>query len=192
MKPQRGFTLIEVLVALVIVALGMSALMETMGSSADTATWMRDRSFAQWIAFNQLTLTRLTGQVPGVGQSDGELDFGGRHWRWRQLVTSLNFPGVVRIDVMVQPGDTPLDENHWMATVTGGMGDAVYPPQVQSLYPEPGQTSAPTAVVPTSATTTQSLDATASASGTPLEGTPLDSGPSLDSSPGSAPTTVTE
>ncbi len=42
MSGQGGFTLIEVLVALVIVALGMSALLETLGSAADTSTWLRD------------------------------------------------------------------------------------------------------------------------------------------------------
>ena len=136
---QRGFTLIEVLVALVVVALGMAALMETMGSAADTATYLRDRSFAQWIGFNQLTLLRLSGQLPASGQTDGELDFGGRHWRWRQVITAMDFPGVMRIDVMVQPADTPLDEQHWMATVTGAMGDAVAPSQLQSLYLDPGQ-----------------------------------------------------
>ncbi len=84
MRTQRGFTLIEVLVALVIVALGMAALLETLGSAADTASWLRDKTFAQWIAFNQLELTRLSGSAPSAGTTNGELDYAGRHWRWRQ------------------------------------------------------------------------------------------------------------
>ena len=95
MKGQHGFTLIEVLVALVIVALGMAALMETLGSAADTSTWLRDKTFAQWIGFNQIELTRLSGALPTAGTSDGELDYAGRHWRWRQQVTAnaMGFPG---------------------------------------------------------------------------------------------------
>jgi general secretion pathway protein I len=135
---QRGFTLIEVLVALVIVALGMSALLETLGSAADTASYLRDKSFAQWIAFNQLATTRLSGTLPSDGTTNGELDYAGRHWRWRQVVSDLAFPGVFRIDVMVEPADNAtVDENNWTATVTGGMGDAVAPSQLQSLYPDP-------------------------------------------------------
>jgi general secretion pathway protein I len=134
----RGFTLIEVLVALVIVALGMSALLQTLGSAADTASYLRDKSFAQWIAFNQLATTRLSGNLPSDGTTNGELDYAGRHWRWRQVVSDMAFPGIFRIDVMVEPADTStVDENNWTATVTGGMGDAVSPPQLQSLYPDP-------------------------------------------------------
>ena len=83
------------LVALVIVALGMAALMESMGSAADTSTWLRDKTFAQWIGFNQLEQTRLSGSAPSAGTTDGELDYAGRHWRWRQEISSLRFPGPV-------------------------------------------------------------------------------------------------
>jgi general secretion pathway protein I len=154
---QRGFTLIEVLVALVIVALGMSALLETLGSAADTAGWLRDKTFAQWLGFNQLATQRLSGTLPTAGTTDGELDYAGRHWRWRQIVTDMGFPGLFRIDVMVQPADTStVDEKGWMATVTGAMGDAVSPSQLQSAYPDPSlpsgssapNSSAPSASAP--------------------------------------------
>jgi general secretion pathway protein I len=150
-RAQRGFTLIEVLVALVIVVLGMSALLETLGSAADTAGWLRDKSFAQWIAFNQLATQRLSGSLPTDGTTDGELDYAGRHWRWRQIVTDMGFPGLFRIDVMVEPADTStVDEKGWMATVTGAMGDAVSPSQLQSVYADPSLpgSSAPTSSAP--------------------------------------------
>jgi general secretion pathway protein I len=136
---QRGFTLIEVLVALVIVALGMSALLESLGSAADTSNWLRDKTFAQWIAFNQLATLRLSGTVPTDGTTDGELDYAGRHWRWRQVVADFGyFPGLFRVDVQVEPADTStVDEKGWMTTVTGAVGDAVAPAQLTSLYPDP-------------------------------------------------------
>ena len=138
MRRPRGFTLIEVLVALVIVALGLSALLGTLGSAADTATWLRDKTFAQWIGFNQLANLRLSGMLPSDGTTNGELDYAGRHWRWRQVVTDLGFPGVFRVDVMVEPADTgTVDEKGWVSTVTGAVGDAVAPSQLQSLYPDP-------------------------------------------------------
>jgi general secretion pathway protein I len=152
-RTQRGFTLIEVLVALVIVALGMSALLETLGSAADTAGWLRDKTFAQWIAFNQLATQRLSGTLPTNGTTNGELDYAGRHWRWRQSVTDLGFPGLFRLDVMVEPADTStVDEKGWMATITGAMGDAIAPSQLQSAYPDPSlpNSSAPNSSAPSS------------------------------------------
>ena len=138
MTAQRGFTLIEVLIALVIVALGMSALLETLGSAADTSTWLRDKTFAQWIGLNQLETVRLSGTMPTSGTTDGELDYAGRHWRWRQVVSDLGLPGVFRVDVQVEPAETStVDDQGWMTTVTGAMGDAVAPPQSQSLYLDP-------------------------------------------------------
>ncbi|HEY1899246.1 MAG TPA: type II secretion system minor pseudopilin GspI [Steroidobacteraceae bacterium] len=172
MTTHRGFTLIEVLVALVIVALGMSALLETLGSAADTATWLRDKTFAQWIGFNQLEQVRLSGTLPSAGSTDGELDYAGRHWRWHQEVSDLGFPGVFRIDVRVEPADTStVDAQGWMATVTGAVGDAVAPPQLQSLYPDPSlpgtPSSAPTSSAPGSSAPVSSAPSTFFAPATP-------------------------
>jgi general secretion pathway protein I len=156
---QRGFTLIEVLVALVIVALGMSALLESLGSAADTATWLRDKTLAQWIGFNQLSLTRLAASLPAPGTTAGELDYAGRHWRWRQEVTAMGFPGLYQIDVKVEPAlTTTVDESGWIVTVTGAVGAAVSPPQLQSLYGDPSlpggvTSSAPASSQPSSAPT---------------------------------------
>ena len=50
----RGFTLIEVLVALVIVAIGMAAVLGALSSSANTLSFLRDKTFAQWVALNQI------------------------------------------------------------------------------------------------------------------------------------------
>ena len=139
-RTARGFTLVEVLVALVIVAIGMSALLSSMNSSADTASYLREKTFAQWIGLNQLATTRLAAKLPSKGTTNGELDYAGRHWAWQQEVTEQDFPGVLRIDVRVQPiepGAMPKD-GRWMATAVGVVGDAVAPPQLTSLYTEFG------------------------------------------------------
>ncbi len=89
--------------------------MEALGSAADTVSWLRDKTFAQWIAFNQLETLRLSGTLPTAGNSDGELDYAGRHWRWRQEITDLGFPGLFRIDVRVEPAETStVDDKGWM------------------------------------------------------------------------------
>ena len=57
---RRGFTLVEVLVALVVVAIGLAALMVAVSGTARTSGYLRDKTLAQWIALNRLTQVRLT------------------------------------------------------------------------------------------------------------------------------------
>jgi len=126
MSRTRGFTLIEVLVALAIVAIGMAAVLGALTSSANTVAYLRDKTFAQWVALNQIATLRLSGQMTPTGNSDGNTDFAGRSWHWRREVTATQVPGVVRIDVKVRPADIKADEDKgWFTTVSGIQGDAV-------------------------------------------------------------------
>jgi general secretion pathway protein I len=129
---HRGFTLIEVLVALAIVAIGMAAVLEALSSSANTVSFLRDKTFAQWVALNQIATTRLTaeqqGQAPQAGNTDGDVDFAGRKWHYRQEVTTTELPSLVRIDVKVRPTDVKAeDDKGWYTTVSGLYGDALAP-----------------------------------------------------------------
>jgi general secretion pathway protein I len=149
----RGFTLIEVLVALAIVAIGMAAVMGALTSSANTVSYLRDKTFAQWVALNQIENLRLSGQQPPTGNSDGDTDFAGRSWHWRQEVVATQIPGVERIDISVRPADLKAgDDRGWFTTVSGIQGDALGMPNpaeplwgAQTLSGLPGgpQTPAP-------------------------------------------------
>jgi general secretion pathway protein I len=126
MRQQRrhaecGFTLVEVLVALVVVALGMGALLTTISSSANAVARLRDRSFAQWIALNQIALLRLSGQRPSAGTTSGELDYAGAHWRWQQEITDPGVAGILRVEVRVAP------QLAGAGTTSGGSGDEAFP-----------------------------------------------------------------
>jgi len=149
-----GFTLIEVLVALAIVAIGMAAVMGALTSSANTISYLRDKTFAQWVALNQIANLRLSGQQPPTGNSDGDTDFAGRSWHWRQEVVATQIPGVERIDISVRPADLKAgDDQGWFTTVSGIQGDALGTPNptvplwgAQTLSGLPGgpQTPVPT------------------------------------------------
>jgi general secretion pathway protein I len=122
----RGFTLIEVLVALVIVAVGMAAVLSALSSAANTLSFLRDETFAQWVALNKIATIRISGQQPATGTSDGDTDFAGRSWHWRQEVVTTEVPGVVRIDVKVRPKEIKAgDDEAWTTTVSGISGNAV-------------------------------------------------------------------
>lgn len=129
---DRGFTLIEVLVALVIVAFGMAALMGALTSSANTVSYMRDKSFAEWVALNQIATFRLQltqGQIPQKGHTDGDADFAGRSWHWRQDVLPTPIQGLMRLDVKVRPKEAKGGaDDGWYVTVSGLTGDALAGP----------------------------------------------------------------
>ncbi|MCB1623376.1 MAG: type II secretion system minor pseudopilin GspI [Pseudomonadales bacterium] len=129
---QRGFTLIEVIVALAIVVLSIGALLGAVTSSASNTDYLRDRTFAEWVALNKLTDTRLGANVPARGETTGEIEYAGRRYAWRQTVTPLPFEGMFKIDVSSRlikatgPSSDTQDKNgSWTATVTGVMGTSV-------------------------------------------------------------------
>jgi len=126
-RATRGFTLIEVLVALAIVTVGMAAVLGTLTSSTNTVVYMRDKTLATWVALNQIATVRLSGQVPSSGKSDGDVDFAGRKWHWHQEVNGTQLTGMARIDVSVRPADSRStnDDTGWYSTMSGIYGDAV-------------------------------------------------------------------
>jgi general secretion pathway protein I len=129
---HRGFTLVEVLVALVIVAVGMSVLMGALSSSAKTVTYLQDKTFAEWVALNKIATVRVNlqqGQIPPVGTTNGDLDFANRSWHWRQDVVASQVSGINRIDVKVRPKEIKGgDDDSWYVTVSGLAGSAMAAP----------------------------------------------------------------
>jgi general secretion pathway protein I len=127
-KRHRGFTLIEVLVALVIVALGMAALLGTLSSAADSTIFLRDKTFAQWVGLNRIAELRLAARPPNLGKSKGESEFAGRRFQWEQEVLESAIPGVLRIDVSVSALEQGRSGAARLATVSGAVGEAIAPP----------------------------------------------------------------
>lgn len=131
----RGFTLIEVLIALFVIALGVGALLTTLTSSAESAAYLREKSQAEWIALNRISEVRLGTARHGAGTTSGTVDYAGRTWRWQQTVTDPGIAGILRLDVRVasQAGATEpaaaasAEDFPALATAYGFLGTAVAP-----------------------------------------------------------------
>ena len=129
----RGFTLVEVLVALIIVALGSAAMFSALASSARAAERIRERMIAGFVAMNRLTETRLEPEFPGVGRREGEIEMGGSRWAWQEEVVRTPIEGVLQITVRVRGNDTTTPgrtsavsaQAGWLVTIAGARGTAV-------------------------------------------------------------------
>jgi general secretion pathway protein I len=97
----RGFTLIEVLVALAIVAITLGAGIKAAGALTDNAQRLAEVSAAQWCADNQLTGLRLARQFPGVGDSDFGCEQLGRGYRGKLVIRPTPNPNFRRVDAQV-------------------------------------------------------------------------------------------
>ena len=118
-----GFTLIEVLAALVIVALGMLGVIQAVTQTARNGTYLREKTLAHWIAMNVITERRLLATPPDVAESSDEVEFAGQRWRWTMRVTQTEVDSLRRMDVSVRPAEAA--EGSSLATVTGFYGTAI-------------------------------------------------------------------
>lgn len=124
-KLAAGFTLIEVLVALIVVGLGMLAVIQTVSQTASNTAYIRDKSIAQWIAMNQLTQVRLLPNAPAIDKSSDEVEMAGRKWRWTMEVKQTPIESIRRIEVSVRAAEAP--DKSSLAYVSGFYGTAIAP-----------------------------------------------------------------
>jgi general secretion pathway protein I len=126
-----GFTLIEVLAALVIVALGMLGVIQAVTQSARNGTYLREKTLAHWIAMNVITEQRLQPSAPEVSETADEVEFAGQRWAWKMTVTQTSVESMRRMDVSVRPVDWPEDRT--LTTLTGFYGEAIAPANAAPL-----------------------------------------------------------
>lgn len=122
-SPAGGFTLIEVLAALVIVSLGMLGVIQAVTQTARNGTYLREKTLAHWIALNVITERRLQPSPPPIDETSDEVEFAGERWRWTLEVTQTEVDSLRRMDVSVGHAGQP-DESK-LITVTGFYGTAV-------------------------------------------------------------------
>ena len=116
---RRGFTLLEVVVALAVISLALLALVRTAGLGAAALAHETELTLAQWVAANVMTEARLRDAQPALGRRDGVADMGQREFRWELVVQATEEPSIRRLDVRVFPAG---DKEHAVASMTGFVG----------------------------------------------------------------------
>ncbi len=126
----RGFLLVEVMVALAIIALSLSFVMVAITQNTDTVRTLRDRSYAVWIAQNKIAELRLANVIPELSATSGEVDYANAQWDWRAVVSATGIENLVRVDVSVSHAGS----EDVLRSVTGFIGEPIAPGQSNQIW----------------------------------------------------------
>jgi len=118
-----AFTLIEVMVALVIVAISLSAVIASISQMVQVATAMQERTYANWIAQNKIAELRLSNAPPEVSRADDEVRFADIDWALTTTISETGVENLYRIDVAVFYAGSEYS----IRTVSGFIGDPGIP-----------------------------------------------------------------
>jgi general secretion pathway protein I len=109
-RSERGFTLLEMLVALAVFSLAALALVRLQGVTLRTAADLDSKALGQIVARNLMVEVQSDPVPPSIGAEDGDVDNGGRRWHWSRTVKVTNDQRLLQVDLIVdgQPGASPV------------------------------------------------------------------------------------
>ena len=112
----RGFTLIEILVALALLAVALAAGMRALAQGADGASTLKARTLALWVAQNRLAAAQIAPDALVAGESRGDAVQAGMAFVWITKVSATPNPAFQRVDIAVAERDVP---GYMLARLTG-------------------------------------------------------------------------
>ncbi len=95
---KQGFTLLEILVALTVLAVAMSALIKSSAENAENATYLRDKTLAHWVAMNVFTEI----QIREKWEKEGSVMMAKREWFWTVSISETGEKELHRLDIHVR------------------------------------------------------------------------------------------
>jgi general secretion pathway protein I len=100
-RRARGFTLLEVMIALLVITLGMGAVIVTTGESAWKSSYLRESTIASWVAYNEIALYRAKRTWSEATSRSGEAEMANTQWDWKMKISATDDPSLRRVDVEV-------------------------------------------------------------------------------------------
>lgn len=116
---RRGFTLMEVLIALAVVAVALGGITQSAIHYGHAGDGIKQRTVAGWVARNALAALENENPWPDTGKREGDATMAGRDWTWTLRIQGTEDPDLRRVDVEVAPADQP---DRVVARLTGFLG----------------------------------------------------------------------
>lgn len=104
---SRGFTLLELLVAMAIFATAGVAIMQVSSAHVRNLTQIDELMMARYIADNQMQLAMLDKEWPGKDKQQGEVEMANRKWLWQQLRTKVPDEDLRQVQISISLADAP-------------------------------------------------------------------------------------
>lgn len=98
---SQGFTLIEVMVALLVIAISLFAIFQTTSSVTWHASFLKEKTIANWVAQNQIALYRAKKTWGSASNTSGQVSMADVEWDWKMHIEKTENPSVRKIDVEV-------------------------------------------------------------------------------------------
>lgn len=115
----RGFTLLEVVVALALIAIALASGVTAVSSHTRNAAGLQERTFAHWVAMNKLAEVQSSQSWPELRETRGSEVMARHTWYWTMAVRSTPNDFIRQVDVMVRSGE---DDDTPLVTLTGFVG----------------------------------------------------------------------
>ncbi|HET8708083.1 MAG TPA: type II secretion system minor pseudopilin GspI, partial [Pseudomonadales bacterium] len=102
MMRQRGFTLMEVMIALAVFAIAIVGLSKSFDTAVNNATRLEEKTFAHWVALNHIAQMRAAGKLPGIGKQEAKDKLANREWTVEVETTAMPVsPKLRKVDIRV-------------------------------------------------------------------------------------------
>jgi len=112
----RGFTLIELVVALAVLAIGMTAVLHATSQAANAGSFLKQRTIAHWVASNRAAELSINREWPSPGISSGTETMANQSWRWEAEVQDTAVPELRLVTIRVSLDD---EEKATLVTFVG-------------------------------------------------------------------------
>ncbi|MBL4852217.1 MAG: type II secretion system minor pseudopilin GspI [Gammaproteobacteria bacterium] len=99
---EKGFTLIEVVIALAVISISMAAVINGVGKNINNASYLREKTLAHWVASNKVAEIQLSDIAIDASEQKGETTLAELRWQWNVKISDTDIGTIKRLTVEVQ------------------------------------------------------------------------------------------